>query len=345
MKLGKWLFVLFFVLFVISSAFAFFYSEEIVSFINNKQDERENSLQYRYVELPYKEQVYVDNGKIFILNKSDFKAVDYSGKELYKRKLDHDKFRMIGVNGYIFLIDDSTNSTDVLDHENHLIFEEASYNHINSIKNIGKDIVIFSDDGLNFETAIYDDYMEEEISFMSKDAAVDLIKVKDGIKIFSLRRDSGGLSAVFGLLNEKKEINLILELEGYVPIKFYVDGKADILVTDREALLTRGGVVEKKLSYNNFMGFEKLKDNYIILADGNYTIVDNNFNIIDSGEVKGLDNIVQSNDHAYIYGGREIKKIGDDGLIEEIKTEHDIERIHISNGLIVEFRNGFLIYN
>ena len=45
-----------------------------------------------------------------------------------------------------------------------------------------------------------------------------------------------------------------------------------------------------------------------------------------------------------IYGGRESKVEGDDGLLSSVETERDIERIHYDGRIVVEFRNGFLIY-
>lgn len=344
MKLGRLIFFALAMFILITCVFLYINSDYVVSMYEMRKNREAEESRAKYIESPRKDYCYVVDGKIFILDGNHMSAMDFDGNLLYERVLTADDAKMMGAGGYIFFVDDESKTMDIIDSENHLIMESEPINNINGLREIGDKIVLYSDDGLNFETRVFDDNLDPYLSFLSKDASIDLVPTKDGFKVLSLRRTENGLSSLFSKVNTKKEITSLFELSGYVPLRLFESSGGDILVTDKEVILIKNGEVDARRTYEDFYGMEKINKNYILIADGETIIMDDSLNAIKKVSSSGLDHIYKLDKELVIYGGREFKVVGDDGLLSSVETERDIEKIHYDGRIVVEFRNGFLIY-
>lgn len=333
-----------FFFFVITSVFLYINSEYIISIYNQNRNDKSDEPVFEYIEAARKDYSYIKDGKIFTLSGDRMVAFDFSGGELYQRVMGNDGYSLMGANGYIFLIDEANGEMDIIDTENHLIMESEPINNVNGIKEMDDKIVVYTDDGLNFETIIFDENLDVHLSFLSKDASVSIASIKNGYKVLSLRRTQNGLTTLLTKVNLKKEIESLFELEGYVPVKLFSESNGDIIVTDKEVIVVKNSEVIARRVYNEFYAMEKIGKNYLLIADGETSIVDENLNIITSDSSNGLDHVFKIDDKVIVYGGRELKIYSDKGVIKSLQTERDIERIHYDGNIIVEFRNGFLIY-
>ncbi len=344
MRLGRLIVYGIFAFLIITAAFLYINSDHIISLYNQKHSTKSDEPIFEYVEAPNKNYSYIYDGKIFMLSGDRMTAIDFNGEELYQRVLKNDGYSLMGAKNFVFLIDQANGEMDIIDTENHLIMDSEPVNNVNGLKTVDDKIVFFTDDGLNFETIIFDENLDPYLSFLSKDASISLTQLKDGFKVLSLRRTESGLTTLLTKINTKKEIESLFELEGYVPIKLFSNSKGDIIVTDKEVILIKGDEVVSRKVYDDFYAMEQLDKNYLLISDGELSILDDSLNTITKQPSNGLDHVFRVGNRVIIYGGREFNIIGDNGVIKSVKTERDIEKIHYDGHIVVEFRNGFLIY-
>lgn len=331
-------------LFLITGVFGYVYMEEIVDYVRVHRIKSDEGPLNSYLEVVDKTHVYVRDQRIFTLSKQNFRAVDYEGNEVYKRVLPTEQYRLMGAGDFLFLMDNEKGDMLVLDTENHLLREFENMAAVNGVRSLGKGFVLFSEDGVNFVTTIYDEDLQEVLNFSSKNATVDVVQDKGAFKVLGLERTEGGLSTYLTRVDKTKNTELLLDLKGYIPLRLQTTKEGDLVATDKELIFLRDNEIEATISYEKFHGLEKLDKHFLLFADQTMKILDSIGKVIHEETLPGFDQMCSMGKKALLYSGRIFYVVGDEGIERKEQTDRDILRMYGEQRPIVEFKNGFTIY-
>lgn len=332
-------------IFIITAIFVFVYMKDIVLFLKSNKNTEEVA-NFKYLELRERNFSYIYNDTIYTLYKNKFIGYDFEGKIKHQRVLDSDNYILKGINDKIFLYDNEKSKLIILSSENVLLKEFDYIYAIDGIKSLGDDYVLLYQDGYNYKTMILNDRLENIFDVGSNSSSVDVNKInRDTYNFLYLSSTDNGLKTIISKISDDKSEEVEFELSGYIPYKFYVDGNKVVIATDLGLVFLNKYKVANKFDYENFGGFYRLDDSYVLYADGKIVYFDISGNIKNEEEIDGLENLVKINDDLLVlYGGRDFYKLDKNGIKSHTQTDRDIFNIYGNKNIVVEFKNGFMIY-
>lgn len=346
MRIGRFFAALFAGVLLITLLFCLIYLEDVVAYYRNSHQDAPDVPVYQMLETTEKGDTYVFQDTIFTLYKNDLRSARAGEDWQSRRMLESEDYKMTGIGDMLVLYQPKTGHLLVLDVDNHLLEELDSVGTIQGIRPLGDGFALFSKEGANFKITVFDREVRDIFHARSKDAPVDIATSgKNAYDVLYIERSSEGLSMRLVRIGRSDgSESPKLDLGGYMPLRLMHFGDATMIATDQELLLQEGDHIQPVLRYETLQGVTGVGKYVYCLADGKLRVLSESGAMILEEDLPGHDRLAVVGSRVVVSSNRELILYRDGKQDGVITTDRDVQNVLGNEYIVVEYKNGFLLY-